>query len=144
VAQATHSSAAGADSPAAAAAAADSGEVVRDLLPWLVLFGRCCLQWKVQLHWRIKAPGYLPRVADVPQASVILDSFMYHLNINNSVDVFFSSSRTGKGSGSAGAQPLMSLLLAAIQAPLQDASTSAEMSARGLHDTRLELLGKVS
>jgi hypothetical protein len=97
----------------------------------------------------------------VPQAAVFEDSCMDRFNIDGrfgSRDVFFvpsnSSSSSDEGvpfthtpQGSyvdtrdAGTPPLMSPLLAAVQAPLQDPAISAQLSALGL-DTKI-LLAKV-
>lgn len=137
--------------------AAGSNGAVGDLAPWLVLFGRCCLQWAMQLQWRLKGIAGLPRTAAVSQAAVFNDSFMDQLHIISSSDVFFTSIDTNSSSGGyftytpsipfidkrrVDAQPLMSLLLAAVQAPLQDAGTSAQLSALGVDVT--SLLAKVA
>jgi hypothetical protein len=117
-----------ADASSSSAAAAAAGRMA-DLLPWLVLFGRCCLLWSIQLQWRHKGVAGLPDAAAVRLTPVPADSIMGRLNILSSSDFFFS-----RGTSRAGAvqQPLMSLLLDALQTPLQDAGVSAQMSALGL------------
>jgi hypothetical protein len=148
-----------ASSSSATAAAAASGNAQQaggclgDLLPWLVLFGCCCLLWYVQLLWRHKGLVGMPGVPDALQAPPFADSCMSRLHIRSSTDIFFAAGQhsgnsnmfiCGSSSGSSsdssssssskasGQTPLMSALLAAVQAPLQDAGISAQLSALGL------------
>jgi hypothetical protein len=104
-----------------------------NLLPWLVLFGRCCLHWAHQLQWRHKGIPGMPAAAALQQAPVSEGSVMGRLGINSSSDVFFTSPKKQQRKGATSARPLFSLLLAALQAPLQDAGISAQMSAAGLN-----------
>jgi hypothetical protein len=47
-----------AQAAASSTAAGAGSSCMSELLPWLVLFGRCCLQWVQQLQWRHKGiPG---------------------------------------------------------------------------------------
>jgi hypothetical protein len=107
------------------------------LLPWLVLFGRCCLQWAVQLQWRHEGIAGLPSAAAVQQTQPLSGGFMALMDINSSSDVFFQTSPQRASAG-----PIMSLFLTALQAPLLHAGVSAQLSAAGL-DVKA-LLAKVS
>jgi hypothetical protein len=108
-----------------------------ELLQWLVLFGRCCLQWAVQLQWRHKGIPGLPDAAAVQQAKVSEGSTMGRLHVSNSSDVFFPPR-------SFWSRPpaLVSLFLTALQPALQHAGIAAQLSAAGLDAG--ELLTKVS
>jgi hypothetical protein len=120
---------------------AAASSCMSDLLPWLVLFGRCCQQWAVQLQWRHQGSiSGLPDAAAVQQAKPQDGSFMCSMGINNSSDVFFSSSANAVLYGAA---PLMSLFLTALQAPLQDAGISAQISAAAGVDAET-LLAKIN
>jgi hypothetical protein len=110
----------------AAAAPAAAGSGISDLLPWLVLFGRCCLQWAVQLQWRHQGTAGLPDAAAVQQMQPKEHTFMCNLSINTTSDVFFVATSS---TPHAHTQPLLSLFLTALQAPLQDAGISAQISA---------------
>jgi hypothetical protein len=71
-------------------AQAVASSCVSQLLPWLVLFGRCCLQWAVQLQWRHQGIPGLPDAAAVQQAKPQEDTFMHNMSVNTSSDVFLS------------------------------------------------------
>lgn len=122
---AAHAAASSDRGPYAAAAA---GGCSSELLPWLVRFGRCCLQWATQLQRQLHGSPDLPDAA-VQQAVVARNTFMGALHINSTIDVPFAIPGNAPP---AGAQPVMSLFLAALQTPLQDAGVAAHVSAAGV------------
>jgi hypothetical protein len=129
-----------ASSTSAAAASASASSCVSQLLPWLVLFGRCCLQWAVQLQWRLQGIPNLPDAAAVQQDQFMTGGLINHTGIYSCADVFFFSAATGAHAGTQ-PMPIMALFLSALQAPLLDAGIAAQILAAGA-DARI-LLSKI-
>jgi hypothetical protein len=116
-------------SAAAAADSATASSCVSGLLPWLVLFGRCCLQWSTQLQWWYRGLPGLPPAAAVAQSPLPPGYSMRRMGIGNCMDIFFrgvDNSRPGAQ------QPLVSMFLAALQTALQHPAISAQVTAAGL------------
>jgi hypothetical protein len=97
------------------------GLQVSGLLPWLVLFGRCCLQWAVQLQWVYRGIEGLPAAASVSQSQVSSDSTMGRLLVQNTADVF-------KQPCQAGFEPMFCELVSALQMPLEVPEESVQLS----------------
>jgi hypothetical protein len=97
------------------------GLQVSGLLPWLVLFGRCCLQWALQLQWIHKGIDGLPAAASVRQGEVSLGSSMGRLFVQNTTDVFNQPRQPGF-------EPMFCELVSALQMPLEVPQVSLQLS----------------
>jgi hypothetical protein len=107
---------------------------VATLLPWVVLFGRVCLQWAVQLQWRLQGIEGLPAAAGVVQEGVEQGTVMEKLGVQHTLDVFFTARADPRG-GSL----LICVLLAAVAAPLQDSRVQEYLTSAGFEPGTLQV-----
>jgi hypothetical protein len=105
---------------------------VATLLPWLVLFGRVCLQWAVQLQWRLQGIEGLPAAAGVVQEGVEQGTVMEKLGVQDTLDVFFTARADPRGDSL-----LICMLLTAVAAPLQDSRVQENLAAAGFEQGTL-------